>query len=729
MMIASAILAALSLALSTNGTSVVVSAVGRERVSVGTVGAAIKRTKGDVWGLQFTPTNVVCSGEGRWTLSFRSKNAAEAKEAALSAVAETRGDEIEFRFKLTPLNGGRILCDKLRSIGLRVADGIDFVQPNWPGIWHRDAKGGVPYETCGCRIPGYEADDGILYLAYPQAASWTHDPNSARQFLWTPEPDGAASFAMRLHWFAGGDAAWIMSAVETNAVAALRIVTDRDFNLFTAPERPSCRIELVGSRAGRRTLAVEAEAWDFDGKKVATLSEPVALEKWERKAFALQLPEGVARGIWFVEARVKDGAEEVFCRTDVAVLPPHKFRHRDTTMMGMAAYFNVPSREAVFRLMQRMGVKWLRPHNWEDPLDYAKWGFAGVCNRGPNRKIPATNEVARREYVRDVLKKTVASGCSILEEGNELNFGGSVSQKNERAVLYAEWAKLFYEERAKLGLEKKLKLSTFGFAGGDEVYMSAFGRAKGFDSVDILSVHPGRLNQTADAPGPAWAWYYRAALQLGNGNLAKFGNGRPKELILTETYARTPPNGRGSDSMRVAAETVFLSCAIAKAENVSILHWYQLHDGRHDRPRGINEKDSEFHYGLLLREGAVKPSFMAYCAISEILDGAEFVGERTWVSDARRAWYFRSPERGPFAVLVDRADGYFPYPTKAEDFKGHRDPWLEHWKTRNRYRFETGAKTVSVVDVLGRESKVRAKDGSVELTLSGSPIAVYGLEM
>ena len=104
-------------------------------------------------------------------------------------------------------------------------------------------------------------------------------------------------------------------------------------------------------------------------------------------------------------------------------------------------------------------------------------------------------------------------------------------------------------------------------------------------------------------------------------------------------------------------------------------------------------------------------------------------GERTWVSDARRAWYFRSPERGPFAVLVDRADGYFPYPTKAEDFKGHRDPWLEHWKTRNRYRFETRAKTVSVVDVLGRESKVRAKDGSVELTLSGSPIAVYGLEM
>ena len=78
MMIASTILAALSLALSTNGTSVVVSAVGRERVAVGTVGAAIKRAKGDLWGLQFTPTNVVCSGEGRWTLSFRSKNAAEA---------------------------------------------------------------------------------------------------------------------------------------------------------------------------------------------------------------------------------------------------------------------------------------------------------------------------------------------------------------------------------------------------------------------------------------------------------------------------------------------------------------------------------------------------------------------------------------------------------------------------------------------------------------------------
>ena len=163
----------------------------------------------------------------------------------------------------------------------------------------------------------------------------------------------------------------------------------------------------------------------------------------------------------------------------------------------------------------------------------------------------------------------------------------------------------------------------------------------------------------------------------------------------------------------------------------------------------MNENDNEYFYGLLDRHGAVKPSFIAYCTISEALDGAEFRKYGAFsvpgMSDSARGQEpgiikyvtFETP-RGPLAVLWSRADGYVQSkaPEKGEFFVTP-EPWESHWKTVLPVRLAVSKKfrtnEVIVLDCLGRKVEMSVKKAGdrrrLELSLTGAPLLIYGLDL
>ena len=527
------------------------------------------------------------------------------------------------------------------------------------------------------------------------------------------------------------DAAFVAAALQTGAPLAAAIKTGKDFNLFdSSKEKPSFDVVMMNARNAPAKVTCKVVARNYDGRADLSKTVTESFAPYELKTRRFDLPTDRKREYWFVNAEFDDGTTNSFVRADIATIEPYAYKSLDTSVMGIAASFDIPSAEACDRLLTRMGARWIRTDSGAGTERFAAKNRCGILSFHLDAK--ATNEAQRLAFATEKLKEAVARDCSIVEIGNELNFGARGAEITKRVAGYRDWLQSFFDARAALKLEDRVKISTFGFAGCVDggTFYHAMDKAGCWDYCDILSLHPGRLNQTPDNPGPDWAWNYRPQIQSTKGFMRELRAKKQKNLglILTEVYARTPPNKNDSDSTRSAAENVVLSCALAKIEGVTALNWYQLHDSVHSNKGGINEWSTEYHYGLLRRDGTVKPSVLAFCTISEALDGATFEREANY-EDRRKAWFFTTPH-GPMAILYDRKDGYFPYDgmfTK-RPFTGHLEPWLDHWKSHTDYYYDAPRGFVIVRDAIGRMRKVKAdKQGRVKLTLSGAPVIVYGL--
>lgn len=507
----------------------------------------------------------------------------------------------------------------------------------------------------------------------------------------------------------------------------LSLLSSGKLNLFDADKAPpDFTIEAVNACRGPVSADMRVFVKNWDGETVLEKSEKVRFKTAETKTWRFEIPSPAIRDFYFVEASfVAEDGRESFARTHLATLPPYEYAHRDTSLLGCQCDYPLPDWDSLRALMKRMGVHWIRGCGqkfWsqEDGMETIA-GFGAPMGIRPGAD--------RLEAAKNALTNAHEYGASIMEIGpNELNlkyiYGGD-SKKDVENLM--DWAKTFYEARKQLKLEKAIRLSTFGNGGSNGGVVEALARSGAYEFLDLLSLHPGRLCSTPDSIGPDWAWHYTAMINHFRWTASwKRPPDREIGVILTEVYARTPPFARDSDSLRAAAENVLLSLILAKAYDVYALTWYKSHDGAYWDINGVNEWNTEYHYGLLLRDGTVKPSILAFCAAAEALDGAEF--EKTVTrSDGNiyRSWSFTSP-KGPFTVAVDRRDGYGAYPW--DDFPGFMDPWIEHWKTSTDYVFSTTGATVRVVDAIGREKFLTPVDGKVTIPLSGSPQIIYGID-
>ncbi|MEW1722943.1 class I SAM-dependent methyltransferase [Streptomyces sp. NPDC093109] len=209
--------------------------------------------------------------------------------------------------------------------------------------------------------------------------------------------------------------------------------------------------------------------------------------------------------------------------------------------------------------------------------------------------------------------------------------------------------------------------------------------------------------------------------------LAQAGLLDPVQLGEGEAYAPTKPNSWWHDTYRHAAENVLLTLALAKAEGVTCVCWYQFHDSVLGMPQIADPDNVEYHYGLMNRDLSPKPSLLAYATAARVLDRATFRGHLTFSDPETFGLWFDTPE-GPAVVLWNRADGYL-LNTSGERTDGHfpaPEVWVDPWPTKTHLTVTAGD-AVRRLDSIGRSRQLTPAQGRVTLTLDGSPRVFYGL--
>jgi len=325
----------------------------------------------------------------------------------------------------------------------------------------------------------------------------------------------------------------------------------------------------------------------------------------------------------------------------------------------------------------------------------------------------------------------VAAGAEYFEVGNELN---RPFNTGAAAQAYIDKAlRPVHDYVTATGAN--LKILNNGLAGMDEPWVENFIAGGGWDLVDGFAYHPGRGNFTPDyIPDGDWDagatgkyWNFLGGLRKLQALMAVHGE---KEIWLTEAYACTRPNAWWNDTYRAAAENVFLTLAIAKAEGIRNVCWYQFHDSVLGRPQVARPENVEYHFGLMNRDTSAKPSLLAYATAARAFDQAAPLGWLSFADPNHKGLLFDTPA-GEAAVLWNRADGYvlnadhdpagayFPAP----------EPWVDHWPTKTPLKVKAAGSTLTQVDCIGQRRTLPAAAGCATAVLDGAPRLFIGTDL
>ncbi|MBT3288848.1 MAG: hypothetical protein HN380_15985 [Victivallales bacterium] len=624
--------------------------------------------------------------------------------------------------------------------GRTFAPGTKRVETAKLGRWQRPAHGGIPYEVKDGKLVRYRVGNQSFWLAFGTGngvnLSWKGSTQHHTGIRKVGEGRYEAAFAVVVA--PETYPAPMVAAQWLHRPFALSLSTPKLNNCWTEPGK-SLVLDamLVNTSTEIRTLAVTHCVRGFDGAIVSEDTQAVALKPGQRHDRRVSFRPTRDRGIYFAEVSATDPAtgQEEFARTNLTFLPPHEFRSTPAdSIFGLAAYWPIPTEEDAQKLMDRMGVRWLRTGKTQ--LQHA----GRIANHHSNiRWGKEWADAERDEWIKKELTKCVENGNPYWEFANEINMStagiameGHGIGKALLADTYVAWLRAIRRVQQETGMTQ-VKLLSFGIAGMDEVFVRKIHELGAWNLLAGLALHPGRGNFTPDYPvtNPyqSWEqkpgdnfWNYYGAVRTAQSLIREQGS---IPLWLTEIYTPTVPNSFWEDTPRNAAENVVLTYALAKAEGVKCAMYYQLFDSVWYDKLGVNPKDREYFFGLVQRDLSFKPPLLAYCAIAEALDQASFTGWVKFPNAATRGLLFATP-RGPLAILWNRADGYVL--TKEAKPFATPEPWVDTWQTKTPTPLPASGETVTVINCIGQRTSVPARDGSVTLTLDGAPTMVYGLD-
>jgi hypothetical protein len=594
--------------------------------------------------------------------------------------------------------------------------------------WVRDTGGGIPYEEPAgvAHTSTWGSLHGLFLLDRSRQAwtntTWIHAPGTA-------DPAGG--------WTSGAD--FFFSATRPSATATigrgvelgLELTTDSDFNLYDNPGEPMQLTALVANGGDARTAELELSVRDFDGALSAatTVTGSIAAAATWQHTFTVPAP---AAGIVFAEVVVRSGTDEAFARTNLATLPPFTYQAGADSMFGIANYpwLQRPSADAVLDLWQRAGISLVRiAYDGGPGLPPSAFDARGMRHNIELQPSLDATDTDAAAWAADKLAVAQGAGAGYFEVGNELN---RPFNTGTAAQAYLDKAlRPVFDRRAVTG--DTVKLMNNGLAGMDKPWVENFIAAGGWDLIDAFAYHPGRGNFTPDyiPPGEDWStgsagtyWNFYGGLKQLKALMAQHGE---KEIWLTEAYAPTKPNSWWHDTYRHAAENVLLTLALAKAEGVTCVCWYQFHDSVLGMPQIADPDNVEYHYGLMNRDLSAKPSLLAYATAARVLDQATFQGHLTFPDPQTLGLWFDTPD-GPAVVLWNRADGYLlnTSGTRTDWHFPAPEVWTDPWPTKTLLKV-TADDSVRELDAIGRSRQLPPAQGKVTLTLDGAPRVFYGL--
>ncbi|MFI6729949.1 Gmad2 immunoglobulin-like domain-containing protein [Streptomyces sp. R-74717] len=594
--------------------------------------------------------------------------------------------------------------------------------------WVRDAGGGIPYEeTVGvAHTSTWGSRHGLFLLDRSRQAwtnaTWVHAPGTA---------DPAGGWTSRADFFFSDTRPSATATIGRGRELGLELTTDRDFNLYQVPGEPMQLTALVANGGTARPAELQLSVRDFDGAQLAatTVTGSIAAAGTWQHTFTVPAP---AAGIALAEVVVRSADDEAFARTNLATLPPFTYQARADSMFGIANYpwLQRPSADAVLDLWQRAGIALVRiAYDGGPGLPPSAFDARGIRHNIELQPSLDATDTEAAAWAADKLTVAQGAGAGYFEVGNELN---RPFNTGAAAQTYLDKAlRPVFDRRAATGAA--VRLMNNGLAGMDKPWVETFIAAGGWDLIDAFAYHPGRGNFTPDyvPPGDDWStgpegtyWNFYGGLKQLKTLMAQHGE---KEVWLTEAYAPTKPNSWWHDTYRHAAENVLLSMALAKAEGITCVCWYQFHDSVLGMPQVADPDNVEYHYGLMNRDLSPKPSLLAYATAARVLDQATFQGWLTFPDPQTFGLWFDTPD-GPAVVLWNRADGYL-LNTSGRRTDWHfpaPEVWIDPWPTKTLLTVTAG-NAVRQLDAIGRNRQLSSARGQVTLTLDGSPRIFYGL--
>ena len=598
--------------------------------------------------------------------------------------------------------------------------------------WVRDSGGGIPYEeTVGvAHASTWGTAHGMFLLEHSRQswtnATWIHAPGTA-------QADG--SILSEADFFFTTRRPSATASIGTARQLGVEVWTDRPFNLWDAPGAPM-KVNVQVANGSQYARDVELSWWvkDFNGTRLgkATVTGIIAAASTWEHSFAVPSP---AHGVAVAEVTATSGDDEAFARTNLAVLAPYSYRAGAASMFGMANYpwLQVPSASALLDLWQKVGVKRVRiAYDGGPGLPPADFDARGMLHNIELQPDLNVSDTVAEEWAAVNTDKAVAAGADYFEVGNELNRRFNTG---EAAQAYIDMA--LRPVRARLAATgAEIKILNNGLAGMDEPWVENFIAGGGWDLIDGFAYHPGRGNFTPDyIPSPGdWDagahglyWNFLGGLRRLQAIMDQHGR---KDIWLTEAYACTRPNAWWNDTYRHAAENIFLTLAIAKAEGIKGVLWYQFHDSVLGMPQLADPDNVEYHFGLMNRDISPKPSLLAYANAARALDEATPLGWLTFPNPQTKGLLFSTPA-GQAAVLWNRADGYILNP--AHDPAGWHFPapevWVDPWPTKTTLSVPTTGSTLKQLDCIGQATTVQAPGKRASVVLDGAPRLFVGVDL
>ena len=611
------------------------------------------------------------------------------------------------------------------------------------GIWQRDAKGGLPLETADAKIFPFLIKNRLLCLTYGADnkvdSNWQSE--DYRHTILPRQEDGNYFTQFSILFPPYGWPYEAISAKWQKRPFALTLTTEKVYNWWEDATAPiGVQAKIINTSPVPQKCILKYWIRDYDGNYIVNDSKKYFLETGEVQVHPIEFTADTEREIYFVEVSVEDenGKEQIFSRTSLAILPPHEFKATpDENIMGLSAYWAIPDSMNLKRLLNRMGVRWVRN---------------GITSSFKNIEATFHNNIdwkkkwkdtEREELIRSFFRKIVKNGNKIWEFGNELNMSspdiagaGEGIGKASLAEAYIEWLKAIRKVQKEKTEWQNIQIISFGIAGADEVFLEKIVELGGWDLLDGIALHPGRGNFTPDFPviapwedfkKPAFGyqyWNYYGSIRVVKNFIQKHGG--DKDLYLTEIYALDYPNHSWNDTPREAAENLLLSYALAAAEGVKNALYYQLFNSVWFDHLGVNATNREYFFGMINRDLSFKPSLMAFCNTAEVLDKAVFKG---WIRmdekhPCSRGILFDTP-RGSMAVLWDRTEGNILTHPNGDIFP---EPWVSSWKTKKRLTLPSNVPEVTLLNAIGQKQIVPTTDNQVTIELTGAPCVIYGID-
>jgi len=182
-------------------------------------------------------------------------------------------------------------------------------------------------------------------------------------------------------------------------------------------------IDSVADRSNTpASRSVQWSYWvrNFAGETVSQATREINLPAGQPVVEDIQFTPSTDRDIFFAEVSAVDKAsgQEVFARANLILLPPHTFKSTPAdSVIGLSGeVWPFPSKQDMQRLLDRLGVRWLRQTS---PEHYANV----IANRHDNVDLKTTHAPEERDkMIREILQHCIDDGNPAWEFANESNY-------------------------------------------------------------------------------------------------------------------------------------------------------------------------------------------------------------------------------------------------------------------------------------------------------------------